>query len=59
MIKCPICRLDFNDKDLVVIDFIFTIYHYTCSNTQFIQEFEIGPFYKYKKFFQIENNNFN
>jgi hypothetical protein len=37
MLKCPICHNSFNDEDLVGIDFIYTIYHYTC----------IGEYYHY------------
>jgi hypothetical protein len=59
MIRCPICGVQIRDEDLVGLDFINTIYHYSCLAHQHIYIIEIGFFKLIKKYFWIDHSNSN
>jgi hypothetical protein len=57
MIKCPICNKDFNDEALVAMDFIYTIFHYTCISSFQYNIVEIGLFKNIKSILQVDDTN--
>lgn len=56
ILKCPICRRLFRNKDLVVVDVINTMIHVTCVRYTLYELKDIGTYEAMKKIYLIHDH---